>query len=1093
MRKLFLLLPALVLSLIANATVQTISPSSEESDSNIRSALSGTADTIILNAGNYKEADQIHFRRNAVIMAAEGADVTITPKYYCDFTLSAKVKIIGIKFDGSVSNQQAIRVYDASAGKELRLENCEFYNFAKDVISGDKAECTTDSCIVNNCYFHNNNYSAIYFNESSVEGKQTIYGLKVTNSTFANNDPSKEYRALIDVQSYNRSATDDIEVIVDHCTFYNNTVMNYDYSAIRTRIVNRTTVSNCIFAHPSAQDWYATNVWAGSVTNCLAYNFNNGYNAPTKTEANTGNPLFTDDANGDFSLAGNWVTMNLSPARGAATDGSDLGDPRWYSAEVLPETDFASPYVLTGDRAKLTGHVATDASNYLLFSNSSDATQHGVAIWKVHTTRSCILQATLNIDADNGSGHRYQIEVFDSSNTLVSSAIGESADSWDKGDKVISDLIMLSEAGDYKIKLSNLCNNSSNLLHSITLSYIGGAVQNMPGTTNINDAWFSANGTRADGKITYSSISSGCWAKWNINVASAGTYNVIVNISGQHGHDYTVEFLKEGESTPIIVTKGAIDYTNDPTLYANELGSVTLEAANYEMKVLNSVGDAALHSVTLSYAGGAAIDLSKTTPASLLANADAILSDDWTIEDGKITHVESKALTGWAKWNVNCADYANYNVTVNISSDNGHGVRVEVFEDEAQPAIYTMDEPSSGKYHTGDLALDLGNILLADREYVVKISNTVSSSHVQIASIVITYLNGAQATLPATFNFEDGMLSEKAHVTAGELWFNTIGDSNPVGQWAKWNVKVAEAGTFLFGMNVSSTNGQSYKISILDGETEMDAFESGSVGNEDKTVKHYFNLAAGNYTVKLENTYPWSQGHVVSLVVTQPSLLTIDEMAETNAVIHDNLRNGTHDIQIIRSIVAGMYNSICLPFDVNSTQLKAIFGADVELLQMASATLNGDELILNFDDAASIYRGTPYLIKTTKAVVNPIFTDVEIKAEEASATSGANANFIGNFIKGTIPAGENNLFLGTNDKLYFSEEATTIKGMRAYFQVHSVPAGAPIRHARIVTQGNVATALDLVNDNNKTIKTIENGQLILIRDGKRYNVMGIRF
>lgn len=77
MRKLFLLLPALVLSLFANATVQTISPSSEESDSNIRSALSGTADTIILNAGNYKEADQIHFRRNAVIMAAEGADVTI--------------------------------------------------------------------------------------------------------------------------------------------------------------------------------------------------------------------------------------------------------------------------------------------------------------------------------------------------------------------------------------------------------------------------------------------------------------------------------------------------------------------------------------------------------------------------------------------------------------------------------------------------------------------------------------------------------------------------------------------------------------------------------------------------------------------------------------------------------------------------------------------------------------------------------------------------------------------------------------------------------------------------------------------------------
>ena len=88
----------------------------------------------------------------------------------------------------------------------------------------------------------------------------------------------------------------------------------------------------------------------------------------------------------------------------------------------------------------------------------------------------------------------------------------------------------------------------------------------------------------------------------------------------------------------------------------------------------------------------------------------------------------------------------------------------------------------------------------------------------------------------------------------------------------------------------------------------------------------------------------------------------------------------------------------------------------------------------------------------------------------------------------------------SNDLLYFSEAATTIKGMRAYFQIHDVPSGAPIRQARIVEQGNVVTALEFANGEwqeiksaNGTIKTIENGQLILIRDGKRYNVMGVRF
>ena len=616
----------------------------------------------------------------------------------------------------------------------------------------------------------------------------------------------------------------------------------------------------------------------------------------------------------------------------------------------------------------------------------------------------------------------------------------------------------------------------------------------MPGTTDIDDAWFSSNGTRTAGE--YISIPAGYqdegWVKWNVSFANAANYNVTVNIDNENGHNYTVALYRsETDESPITLSEGS----QKSTIGTIELGAMEVPAGNYILKVTNAVkwSDAKLVSVNFAYAGGAAVDLSKTTPANLLANADAILSDDWTIEGGKITHAESKALTGWAKWNVNSADYGNYNVTVNIASDNGHLVRVEIFEDENAAPIYTLDETSATRYHTGDQAIDLGNIVLDAREYVVKVSNTGEYSHVQIESIVITYQNGARATLPATCTFADLMLSEKAHVTESNLWFNTIGDSNPVGQWAKWNVKADAAGTYLFTMNVSSTNGQSYKISILDmDENELDAFESGSVGSGDKEVKHYFNLAAGNYIVKLENTTSWSQGHIVSLVVTQPSLLSIDEMAATNAVIHDNYRNGDHDIQIIRSIVPGMYNTICLPFDVSSSKLQAIFGSDVELLQMEAATLSGNELDLNFEAATSIHRGTPYLIKTSQAVVNPVFTAVEIKAEEGSATGGTAADFIGNFIAGEVPAGDQNLFLGPNNLLYFSQTATPIKGMRAYFHVKVPGAAQMIQHARIVKGTQVITSVDLVGAETKAVKTIENGQLIITIDGVRYNVMGVK-
>ena len=957
MKKLFFFIPALLLSLLANATRQTISPSSDESDSNIRSALSGSADTIILNAGNYKEADQIHFRRNAVIMAAEGAEVIITPKYYCDLVYAnTKVKIIGIKFDGSVSGQQAIRVYDDNAGKELRLENCEFYNFAKDVITCDDGTRTIDSCIINNCYFHDNNYSPIYFNKSSVEGKQTIYGLIVKNSTFANNDPSKEYRALIDVQSYNREATDDIEVLIDHCTFYNNTTKNYDYSAIRTRIVNRTTVSNCIFAHPSAIDFYATNVWAGSVTNCLAYNFNKGYSAPTKTNANTGNPLFTDAANGDFSLAANWVTMALSPARGAATDGSDLGDPRWYSAETLPSVDFATPYQFVGAKALLAGKIWYDSENDYLYGDGESNIDYGTATWKFHAEKAGVVGVAANLNSGNTSGHKLRVEVLD--------ADGNSVGEFAEQTSTLPGTLIIPAAGDYKIILHDDQTWSSAKIDNVTLSYIGGAVQNIASATNttvdVSEAWYSAGGSRADGKISF--------------------------------------------------------------------------------------------------------------PGDLIA-------------------------TSWIRWNVHVADSKYYDITVNFSSDNGHNIGIRLFNDERSIEI------SEGGQTSAASPLELGRLSIPAGDYTMELTNPVSHSHAQIISVLFAPVAASATTLPGTLGFGNAVLSDRAHVTDGKLYFAPIGDTNPVGEWASWTVTTDHYGTFLFTMGVNSTNGQSYKISIYDDTDNLiDAFEKKVSSNTAATIKHYFSLAAGNYSVKVENTTAWSRGYLTSLVVTEPSILTIDETATTNSVINDNYRLDAQDIQIIRTITAGMYNTICLPFDVSDADLKATFGNDVELLQMASATIDGAVLDLNFENVTTgIYRGTPYLIKTSRDIVNPIFVDAIIKEKVGQVTSGTAANFIGTFIKTTIPEDPNNLFLGANNNLYFPEGGDMpIKGMRAYFAVTG-SSGAPIRQARIVAQGNVATEVELINGqlpsefgDNDLRKSIENGQLIIIRDGVQYNALGVR-
>ena len=961
MRKFFLLIPLLSFALLANAAVTNIDNSTPDA---LRLALHNASDGDIIEmaGGIYEESNSNYIAFNAksvIVRAAAGQNVIIKP--HVPFTVSggARAEIQNVKIDASElcslsSYSHLMYPSDNTANNRLILDGCEVYGYVEGkAVIASRGSNKLDSLIINNCKFYNHTTRSCIFMENT-ENK----GLIVTNSTFYNiATGTADFNAgIID----NRNA--DAKVRIDHCTFYNVIPMNTDYSCVSKISLTDGIVSNCIFMLPSAQDGVRA-MRGVTANNCLTYNYikdsNTGiHSSVTKNNCFQADPLFANAASGDFSLAGNWVTMTLSPARGAATDGSDLGDPRWAVAETLPTTDFATPYVFLGEKAILSGSFALNGDNYI---QSQDKSYAGIATWKIEAERKCFVEVTLNIAAANTSGHRYKVALYDSDNNLVGTALEEPSNSWSAGDKVLGSY-EIPAAGNYIIKLTNDCANSSTIIEGVTFTYLGGAVQTIPGTTNVADAWFSSNGTRADGKISYSSISSGCWAKWNIAITNAGTFNVTVNISGQYGHDYSVEFLKEGETTPIVVTKGAINYTNDPTLYANELGSVQLEAGNYEMKVSNAVGDAALHSVTLTYEGGALV------------------------------------------------------------------------------------------------------------------------------------------SIPGSLSLTDAILSTRAFIDAEGLHFTDNDHLGTIsGEWAKWNINVAATGVYTFTAHCNSTNYSNLTIAVYDGETELYTFTPQYTYNQaDKEINSpEWLLEAGNYVLKLSNPANNSNGYLLSLAASQSDIIVLDEQAMDNSVIHAN--NGVKDKKILlkRTFVAGMYNTICLPFSDWDSSLKLIFGEGYELLELESAVLEGDVLNLNFTPVTSLGHGRPYLIKPTQDVVNPIFGTnhtIDERTDGYNIMSSTNANFIGTFIKGTIPAGEDNLFLGQNNLLYFSDNDTPIKGMRAYFQVKGVPhPSQAIRHANIIANDQVVTSIDFTKgENNKVMKAIENGQLIIIRNGVRFTVQGQR-
>ena len=337
MKKIFSFCAAMLMALVANATIWQITPTSPREKDNIRYCLRDNAaagDTILLTEnGPYGESDAITIDKNIVIMAAEGKHPTVNLTYYTKIKTAAVAKIIGLTFNGGGTCEYAFRAYDNSA-TAVTFENCEFTGFTKYVITSSESY-HIDSCIVNNCYFHDNGRAAVYFPPCTLEDAtvNTVDYVRVTNSTITNITALNT--AIIDVRNHNQDYTENIRLEVDHCTFYN--WVGGTNGAVMSYKSPLSSVTNCIFAEPEATTYYAAYCYGGDVKNCLSFNVtgHRDWDAHPNMVANiTGDPLFNDAANGDYSL------KEGSPALGAGTDGSNLGDPRWWPAAPVAGCDW---------------------------------------------------------------------------------------------------------------------------------------------------------------------------------------------------------------------------------------------------------------------------------------------------------------------------------------------------------------------------------------------------------------------------------------------------------------------------------------------------------------------------------------------------------------------------------------------------------------------------------------------------------------------------------------------------------------------------------------------------------------------------------
>lgn len=176
-------------------------------------------------------------------------------------------------------------------------------------------------------------------------------------------------------------------------------------------------------------------------------------------------------------------------------------------------------------------------------------------------------------------------------------------------------------------------------------------------------------------------------------------------------------------------------------------------------------------------------------------------------------------------------------------------------------------------------------------------------------------------------------------------------------------------------------------------------------------------------------------GEAVELRTLLDETSTVAPVAETGA-----------NVRVNRTIKAGQWNTICLPFAMTAEQVKAAFGDDVLLGDFTSwSSEEVDDAIVGikvgFTEVTAMEANHPYIIKVGSDVSTFTVDGVDITPDaeptlQVGTKKAERGFFYGTYVAETaVP--EENLFL-SGGKFWYSTGATRMKAYRGYFEFYDV-------------------------------------------------------
>ena len=250
--------------------------------------------------------------------------------------------------------------------------------------------------------------------------------------------------------------------------------------------------------------------------------------------------------------------------------------------------------------------------------------------------------------------------------------------------------------------------------------------------------------------------------------------------------------------------------------------------------------------------------------------------------------------------------------------------------------------------------------------------------------------------------------------------------------------------------------------------------------------------------------------------------------------------NQAYDLQLDRKIVGGMYNTMCLPFDIKGksefANIKYAVGSDnafgktindFSLVKYTGTRVTDEAIVLTFQELGNdetLPANTPFLLKpnqditklmrygTAKTTVVVTHDDqvqvvegdeddgeggavvVQTPAEYAETVDDPNQRISYTGVLAPVNVSENSVLLVANNRLAVSSSSGEMLGMRGFFTSKVLPIQQPMA-IQITTKDGATTYLDAVNMTTETqaaTKILYNGQIYILRGDQVYTIRGNR-